>query len=52
MSFYANDEKKKKMITVKTSTHQLLKNTYPLHYCDSCDSSLVSLEVFPQHKFC
>ena len=35
MSFYANDEKKKKkkkMITVKTSTYQLLKNTYPLHY--------------------
>ena len=30
MSFYANDEKK--MITVKTSTYQLLKNTYPLHY--------------------
>ena len=33
MSFYENDEKKKKkIITVKTSTYQLLNNTYPLHY--------------------
>ena len=38
MSFYANNEKKKKkkkkkkLITVKTSSYQLLKNTYSLHY--------------------